>query len=227
MRYVAGVSWPRSGHHLLDRMLSAYFVDGYRHHNSYLDGRPPFCTERLVADKLNFSKYHGDDALPISGDLRYLIQVRHFIPSTISLFEAHSLYGRVPDTPESFHEFLARRLPLYRSFVADWIVRPAGSNMLLVRYEDLTERTDEQFARILAYMDPVNLPDAGRLESVIASVGREYVSVMGTFIMPGLGIGSPKEPENFRYFDQERFAAIEFLLKDELAVAGCPIRWAI
>lgn len=227
MAYAAGVSWPRSGHHLVDRMLAAYFGDRYRYHNSYLDGRPPFCADRLVEGKLNFSKYHGEPALPVIDGLRYLVQVRHFIPSTISLFEAHSLYGRVPDTSESFYAFLARRLPLYRSFVADWIVRLAGCNMLLVRYEDLTQRTDEQFARILAYMDPEHPPDEDRLKSVIASVGREYVSVMGTFIMPGLGIGNPKEPENFRYFDPARFAGTEIQLKDELTEAGLPIRWAI
>jgi len=73
LRYVAGVSWPRSGHHLLQRLLQSYFPSLL-----YCDfyGAETDCCKRIPCSrpKVGFSKSHDfndevtsrESALPTS-----------------------------------------------------------------------------------------------------------------------------------------------------------------
>jgi hypothetical protein len=75
--YFQGVSWERSGHHLLERILIAYFGDefGYCEHYS-----PDDCCKSvpcLKAGTINLSKNHDMKSIvPIVDGVKYIIQYR-------------------------------------------------------------------------------------------------------------------------------------------------------
>jgi hypothetical protein len=61
LRYVAGVSWPRSGHHLLVRMLKSYFGKVFEYCEFY---EPQQCCKQFPCARrgvVHFSKNHDFD----------------------------------------------------------------------------------------------------------------------------------------------------------------------
>ena len=88
IRYVAGVSWPRSGHHLVQRLLQGYFGPHLSYDMFYhpeLDCCRVFpCTRGRV----HFSKNHDWDLSGVmSAGLPYLIQYRSAAAAAVSDFE--------------------------------------------------------------------------------------------------------------------------------------------
>ena len=72
MDYVVGISWPRSGHHMLLRLLKLYFGPSFGYCSLYGD-RPEHpevpqccrCVPCTNAGKINFSKNHDFDLSPV------------------------------------------------------------------------------------------------------------------------------------------------------------------
>ena len=98
MERVIGVSWPRSGHHLLVRLLTLYFGETFRYCDFY-GGVDNCCkTAPCTRADIHLAKSHDFDlALPQIADRKYLIQYRDFVPSVVSNFELHVRNG-APDT---------------------------------------------------------------------------------------------------------------------------------
>lgn len=103
--YVIGVSWPRSGHHLMARLLRLYYGPNFTYCGFY--GQTECCGKVPCAraGTVRYSKNHDfDGTLPQDAQHRYLIQTRAFPPSVVSNFELYLREGGQDDAA-SFARF--------------------------------------------------------------------------------------------------------------------------
>ena len=91
LKHFTGVSFPRSGHHLLVRVLNKYFGPKFVYCEYY---NPADCCRAVpceFADRVTFSKNHDyESCVPILTHQRYLIQYRAFVPAVVSDYELHA-----------------------------------------------------------------------------------------------------------------------------------------
>jgi hypothetical protein len=147
---IQGVSFPRSGHSLLLRLLLAYFGSGFNYCEFYNGCRSWPCRRPLS----NFQKCH-DLRLdtPQRPDLRYIIQIRHPWPAIVSRFRLKLARGSVKDTMESWEQHRRKHLPYYTGFVERWALAGEGLHRVLVPYHRLIDRPVDIFAEIVRRFD--------------------------------------------------------------------------
>ncbi|RAZ90009.1 hypothetical protein DPM33_14255 [Mesorhizobium hawassense] len=223
VRYVAGVSWPRSGHHLMHRLALAYFGGDFRYCLFYTSD--PACCGSAPCTRLgmNFTKNHDFDlSVPILPDVPYLIQYRSLTPATISDFELYLLDGGA-DTKESFQEFARIRAEGWAAFMAKWVDSPVRFERLLVRYEDLVADPHRAFDAAVRFFAPGTKPDQERLARVIE--GETHVAVTkqeGEKWTEKAGVRAFRKVEAFRFHDAGFFSELEAFAQEKrrsLAVA--------
>lgn len=147
---IQGVSFPRSGHSLLIRLLLAYFGSRLNYCEFYNGCRSWPCRRPLN----NFQKCH-DFRLdtPQRPDLRYIIQIRHPWPAIVSRFRLNLARGSVTDTMESWERHRRKQLPYYAGFVERWALAGEGLQRVLVPYHRLIDRPVDILAEIARLFD--------------------------------------------------------------------------
>ncbi|MDQ3774924.1 MAG: hypothetical protein M3461_11455 [Pseudomonadota bacterium] len=156
------MSFPRSGHTLLIRLLLAYFGSGFNYCEFYNGCRSWTCRRPLS----NFQKCH-DLRLdtPQRPDLRYIIQIRHPWPAIVSQFRLKLARCSVEDTMESWERHRRKQLPYYSGFVARWALAGQGLQRVLVPYHRLVDRPVDMFAEIARLF--ANKVDVDRVRWVV------------------------------------------------------------
>jgi hypothetical protein len=89
LRYVANISWPRSGHGLFIRILQAYLGTEFNYCEFYGSSND-ICCKKFPCKKptITMSKNHDFQLnTNLATDEPAIIQIRAFIPSIISWFE--------------------------------------------------------------------------------------------------------------------------------------------
>ena len=153
---------PRSGHHLLVRLLTGYYqndffyCDYYGVHNKSCCKKIPCINyqEKLEADSVFMQKSH-DHALkdPVLDDYKYLIQYRHPIPRSISNFQLYiKKDSENRNTKEGFKKFLHIEHNYYIGFYEKWL-RDAKNNILLLKYEDLSTSSLESIQKVVKFIN--------------------------------------------------------------------------
>ncbi|MGH8585997.1 MAG: hypothetical protein ACREWE_07415 [Gammaproteobacteria bacterium] len=139
------MSFPRSGHNLLLRMLRAYFGPRMNYCEFYNGCRSWPCRRPLN----NFQKCH-DFRLdtPQRPDLRYIIQIRHPWPAIVSRFRLRVARSSVEDTRESWERHLRKHLPYYTGFVERWALAGEDLQRVLVPYHRFIDRPVDSFEEI-------------------------------------------------------------------------------
>lgn len=210
LRYVAGVSWPRSGHHLLVRFFDSYFGRRFL----YCDFYPPEtdCCRSFPCkwqDRITFSKNHDFElGITRTADVPYLVQYRTFWPSVVSNYELFLLAGQ-EDSKELFQLFARDRLPAYLGFHEKWIEQPEPERMLIIKYEDLVADPFQHLVSVVRYCSPTEFVNLNRIAATIASIAAQTIIDRRDVILPEAGIVSPRKVEKFRYYDADFFAALE------------------
>src|SRR5665811_932873 len=140
MRYVAGVSWPRSGHHLLVRIMASYFGPNFyycEYHGEKDCCRNFPCSRRHQT----FSKCHDFEGTHVRpSGTPILVQYRSFIPAVISWFDQRIAEDGYEDSRDAFWQHAAEAARYYDIFAMKWI-EPTSNNCLKLRYEDLISDT--------------------------------------------------------------------------------------
>jgi len=203
-----GVSWPRSGHHLLVRLLQHALGPGFGYCQHYHTSAA--CCGRLpcLRGDIHLTKSHdfaGD--LPQLQGRRYLVQHRAFLPSVISDFEL-VVRGGGEDSRSAFLRHASRRFGAFRTFRSRWVESDFARRQIVLCYEDLVADPEEALGRVLASLAPGPGPDPARIACAVREVDGERIERGAVQHLRGAGVHAPRDPRRFRHHDPELFALL-------------------
>ena len=209
IRYVSGVSWPRSGHHAVANVLSAYFGPKFMYCEHYL---PTDCckSQPCTRNGIHLSKNHDFEFDSIASDnVPYLIQYRSFITSVVSNFEVAVYNNSTADNADSFREFSIYYANRYVRFVQKWIfdIRQPKER-LVVKYDTLMEDPLPTMTHIVKFFAPGNDVDRGRLAECIETAPIEIIGLGTLSNVEGHGLRPNRDIRSFRYYDDDFFNAL-------------------
>lgn len=210
LRYVAGISWPRSGHHLLVGVLSSYFGAEFRYCIFY-DAGDNCCRTYPCqrAGAIHMTKNHDFGLHCEPADVPHLIQCRAFLPSVVSDFELHVLDGN-PDTHEEFLRFARIRAGAYVGFGRKWIMQgQKRSGWLTLWYENIIRSPLETFATAVYHLAPGHNVDFERLSECIRGASKLRVEHGRMEMEECHGVRSTRQLSAFRYYDPVQFPELE------------------
>lgn len=205
-----GVSWPRSGHHLLARLLRLYYGAGFAYCGFY--GQAGCCGQAPCAraGQVRYSKNHDfDGTLPQDPSRRYLIQTRAFVPSVVSNFELYLREGGSDDAA-SFARFASAQFTAYRAFQDKWVTSEFARTQTVIPYEALIRDPATALTYALSSFGDT-APDPGRLRAAIAQVDGEEVAHRRVTPRPGTGVHAPRDVTQFRHYDAHLFGYLDKL----------------
>ncbi len=222
IRYISGISWPRSGHHLLVNVVQSYFGQEFAYCEFYT---PVDCCKKspcIRTPMVKFSKNHDfGSKTGFTKGTPYLVQYRSFVPSIVSAFEMYVQNGQ-PDTPESFRIFAKHHTTRYNEFLTKWTFGPnSPKEKLLISYELLTSVSKiEVLTDIILFFAPNHSIDEVRLLEIAASVQKLLVEANKTTTHLDFGIRATRVVEEFRFFDGELFEELRSLTCESEALAN-------
>lgn len=207
LRFV-GVSWPRSGHHMLVRLLQLYFGNSFGYCQFYGTDQTCCKTAPCTRHDIHLSKSHDFDLdLPQRSDRRYLIQYRDFLPSAVSNFELHVRSGG-EDSRDSFLRLTSEDFGRYLGFIERWVRSPFAQDQTVLRYEDLLSDPERAFAEIVAQIDPTHAVDREAIRLAVRSVDGEKIEAGTVQRLDKSGVHKARELHDFRYYDRDEFALL-------------------
>lgn len=234
---VTGVSYPRSGHHLLERLLGLYFGRDFVYCPSYT--REKFEREGRIKEKMphawsyncslgqecpnlghvHFCKNHEWDGrlVPKVAGRRYLVQYRDFLPAVVSSFEQTLLNNNASqkkDPEKKFRIFARRKAQEYREFTQRWVApQDDGIVKLVVRYEDMTAAPEETLEKVLCFFGQEGKIDRARMRDALARVPKNTIVDAKRVIVENSGVAPGRVLEDFRYYSPELFDELDRLSK--------------
>ena len=231
MRQVIGVSFPRSGHHIIYRILKRYHYHRMIRERSliYRVFKRFFDPDMLYCDSLgnnnkncgcgkvpcinkdnNFSKNHDFDVLlkrgiTIEKGRRYLIQYRNPVRSIASNYYLHCQNYPDYNSLSGWKKFSIREIKYWKAFVSKWVIEMpgTGAGFIIIPYDKLMTDPVEMSLRALqfSYSEPI------------------YLRLM--FHAIKVVDPSPKNSlANFPHYDENYFYHLESLVKTEMDALG-------
>ncbi|MCP3905646.1 MAG: sulfotransferase domain-containing protein [Planctomycetes bacterium] len=160
------LTYPRSGHTLLQRLLRHYFDDELVYCEQY--SRPGGTLDRDA--ETNFQKNHDFQLdTPIRDDRQYLVQVRYPIDSIVSWFKMSCAEGRTDDTPEAWMMFAVGKASFWMHFYRKWVLDHVPGR-LIVNYDDLVEHPVHTVTGVVKFLGD-ETPDIERIERICDDEG--------------------------------------------------------
>ncbi len=159
------LTFPRSGHTLLHRLLSDYLVDGeLRYCEMYTEPEKTLDRDPIT----NFQKNHDLElTTPIREDRQYLVQIRYPIDTLISWYKM-ACKTNVSDAPQTWMEYAFEVSSLWLRFYRKWVLSPIP-NRLIVNYSDLVSQPVETLERTVDFLGCTD-PDRARIERCCSAV---------------------------------------------------------
>ena len=207
-REVQGVSYPRSGHHMLVSALKAYFGPEFNY-CSDIDLNC-HCVPCRNSQGANFHKNH-DHALTLNASLpnaEYLIQFRRPLYSIVSNFylALRSNPVVVKDTPECWQTFAEEEVDRWNLWMRKWVLENPNPRKHTVVYESVMENPVEELLRAVNFFSPQHTPDRARMARIIRR----------------LDIRPRRKLAEFPHHDAQFFGHLDGRLADVCAAAGLP-----
>lgn len=217
IRPVQGISWPRSGHHLVVRLLQGYFGPAFGYCEFHRAERPSVpgiekCCKTVPcaygARGVHFTKNHDFDLdAPQVEGLPYLVQYRDFVPSVVSNFELFIRTGG-EDSAEAFRRFASNQFTRYANFTDKWVNSDFISDQIVLHYDDLTAHPEEALAHMVRWFAPDHTPDTARIAQVVRAVDGQKVERAKTTKLAGTGVHASRDVRDFRYYAPQLFDAL-------------------
>jgi len=229
INYVIGVSYPRSGHHLMERLLGRYIgprfvycplytknkleAEGFPDEMKIKDWNYNCCINQTCPNygQVHFCKNHEWDGevLKTPGK-RYLIQYREFLPAVVSHFELERVNSVNNNTEEGFRRYSLKRAEEYVRFMNHWISpKDDGVEKLVIKYEDLTSNPKEWMVKTLEFFGFTGNIDTARLEKALSLVPKITVLNNEKVDLKHHGIENSRKVEEFRFYSPEWFAELD------------------
>ena len=235
LRYVACVSYPRSGHGLTERVLRNYFQDQFTYCEFYKPD-PQSCCKVFPCSKsgMTLSKNHdmGLKASAYSGipkvdGVPYFVLYRNFLEAVVSEYERRLRLNHIKQDSKAEWKLVCKQmLAYYRRFVKKWIFDPDPMERLLIRYEDLTEDPILTYTKVIEFFQPCDPVDRPRLQHIVEGARALSGTAMGVEYLPETRVRNRRVIEEFKYFDRSEFASLERQLAHEFMQLGYPLRYA-
>jgi hypothetical protein len=216
-RILIGASVPRSGHHFLADMMTAYYgaeIWYCEHYTLPSCCKAVPCTKR-GAFSIIYQKSHDRDfkLAPDVAHALYLIQYRHPVPEALSDreldlqdgFNRPSLAYR--RTLPGYQNWLAGKAIYYRRFHDKWIA-PKLSNAIYLDYADLAADPKRHLGAIVERTS--GAADAARLDAAIEKTRSPRAS--GSF--------KPRVISDSPYFDADLLGALESWILERCPLYG-------
>ncbi|MBL9119096.1 MAG: sulfotransferase domain-containing protein [Phycisphaerae bacterium] len=159
------VSFPRSGHHLLEGLLLRYFGEqGMRYCEQYAHPE-----RRLDLDpETRFQKNHDFDLdTPIRSDRQYIVQIRYPLDSLVSLFKLNVKQSGLPDTPAAWTNFAINKIGYWMRFYKKWVLDHVDRR-LVVNYADLVDEPVAMLTQVVCFLGETE-PDMDRIREACAA----------------------------------------------------------
>lgn len=211
LAYVANVSFPRSGHHLLIRLLARYFGRRFGYCERYGPSSKPDrfsccgafpCAKRGLISTSKNHDFEHTSVLPEG--MRVIVQFREPVAAIVSDFELYVAGGNA-DTDESFRRFAMVRTAAFARFRERWIDREVPGR-LLVDYDDLAARPADVLRVAILHFGDSQI-DEERLARVIASTSR--ITMAGKRqVVEGSGVKARRDVRAFRFYVEPLFAEL-------------------
>jgi len=197
---VQGVSFPRSGHHMLVDVLSSYFGSTFQYCGYYL-----LCDERPCAARVNhLQKNHDHElTLPSDSDCDYLVQYRHPLHSITSHYEHKLRHGQIRpelDCRETWEEFAMASAGHWRLWAQKWLIGNTNPRAFELAYEEIMADAPGVLSRLVRFFGPSHPVDLARLHAIIKR----------------FSLAPRRSLESFRYFDADFFRKLESLMAAEV-----------
>lgn len=204
---VIGVSWPRSGHHMLVRLLQLYFGPEFGYCDFY-GGKPwvdeiETCCKQIPcvhADRIWLTKNHDFELnLPQIPNQKYLIQYRDFAPSVVSNFELFVRNGG-EDSVLAFRKFASGEFTRYLGFVERWVTSEFATDQLRLNYSVFLNDPHTELSRAVTFLNPGTPVDADRIAAAIANVDGEEIKQGRVKSLHKSGVHPERALSDFRHF---------------------------
>jgi hypothetical protein len=199
-RKVLCVTFPRSGHGVLAKLLKAYFQDKFRYCEYYR------CCHRIpcVHPETNFQKIH-DFQLKVENNPSnfYIVQYRHPLESITSLYRKsleRGWYDIKEDTKEEWIRFFKREIIFWKKFINKWVINNHNPNTYYLRYNELIAQTAIKLKEVIVFINPEITIELSRIEKIVAEIG----------------MGVKNRIEDFKYFNKREFQEMEDVVHKEL-----------
>lgn len=212
MDHVTGVSWPRSGHHMLVNLLKNYFGTEFSYCSFY--GSEIDCCKSLPckrADKIDFTKSHDFDlSLSQLQGHKYLVQYRDFVPSVVSNFELHVRNGN-DDTAEEFRRFCSLEFGRYKAFLSKWVYSDFAREQLVLKYEEFLKEPTDSLLRVASYFEPELRANQERAAAAVSSIDAVTIEKKQVQTRKAAGVTKERNVTDFRYYSPALFSTLERL----------------
>ena len=194
------MTFPRSGHSLLGRLLADYFGDQRFHYcEMYTE-----MEKRIGVDgTTNFQKNHDLDLeTTIHPDRHYLVQIRYPIESLVSWFKLKQARGEIDNSADQWVNFALQNASFWSRFYRKWVLDPMPRRLIL-NYTDLIDAPVETLQNVVRFLGDDEC-DVARIEACCANqrierksdyhafkfYGREFFTLLkGLFAaVPGVDI---------------------------------------
>ncbi|WP_127112544.1 hypothetical protein [Shimia sediminis] len=219
MDFVIGVSWPRSGHHLLVRLLTHYFGPDFKYCQFY--GAPPpqldgidACCQTVpckYAGRIHFTKSHDFDLdVPLISNQKYLVQYRKFSASVVSNYELNVRNGN-EDSALAFRRFASYEFDRYQDFLRKWIEPPSNKNLLKLDYDQLLDDPEGSLADAVRFFLPGETVSTNRIRTALAEVDGERIEHRNVTRLQAVGVHTRRDVSTFRHYSSDLFELLDRL----------------
>lgn len=142
------ISFPRCGHHLVERLLRVYFEKRFRYCDLYEEPEKSLDRDPTT----NFQKNH-DLALDtqIHTDRQYLVLMRDPREALVSWFRVRVRQGELEYTHAAWRKFAREAWTYWGGFFDKWVVAPIPGR-LVVDYRKLVETPPATLGRIVEFL---------------------------------------------------------------------------
>ena len=182
MQHVVNPTFPRSGHHLLERLLRGTLGQQLVYSERYGSRNVPDPTKQLFWEKSH--DYHLAEWSPERDDVTFVVQYRTCLESIVSDFEIRVVandalneayrsvdaYIELDHSRESWERYAEWASDYWQSFVEKWVTPFAHHAKRNVHFLEYSQLLRDPYGEISSLLRKVGVPsDAhGRLREVIA-----------------------------------------------------------
>ena len=191
MIYIQGISFPRSGHHMLIRKITEYFSSisntdvCIKHHSRKASNTDTdknsfvYCeyynacqTIPCIDKRCNFQKSHDFTLdLPLNTEQQYIVQIRSPIDSITSLFELSLKTGwyNLEDTQKCWELFFDNQLDFYKKFYNKWVAQKKN-NIDIFWYDSFLENPEPHLVRAIELLNNQHSIDMELIEKLCEDI---------------------------------------------------------